>query len=138
MVWRAMLQRCRPGGHPDYGGRGIRVCDHWKSYEAFLQDVGKRPSPEHSLDRIDNEGNYEPGNVRWATIKEQNRNTRSNRMLEYEGRTMPLAAWAEEVGLTYAQLRNRLKYGWTLGQALGFEPRNVRRGRPPKMRERSG
>ena len=118
-----MLQRCRPGGHPDYGGRGIRVCDRWKSYEVFLQDVGRRPSPKHSLDRIDNEGNYEPGNVRWATIKEQNRNTRGNRSLTPAGRTQVLIEWAEETGIPAERIRGRLRCGWTVGQALGFEPR---------------
>lgn len=79
-IWRAMIQRCTDASRPgfkDYGGRGIRVCERWlNSYEAFLADVGRRPSAKHSIDRRDNDGNYEPGNVRWATRLEQNRNRR--------------------------------------------------------------
>ncbi len=79
-IWTGIIQRCRNEKHPrygDWGGRGIRVCDEWAaSYEAFANDVGKRPTPFHQLDRIDNDGHYEPGNVRWATTEEQTRNRR--------------------------------------------------------------
>lgn len=82
-AWDAMKSRCynpKARGYAGYGGRGIAVCDRWRySFENFLADMGERPSPEHSLDRIDNDGNYEPGNVRWATRSEQQRNrTRFN------------------------------------------------------------
>lgn len=83
-IWKGMRSRCllkNDSHYPSYGGRGIRICDRWSSYEAFLQDVGRRPSPRHTLDRIDNDGDYEPGNVRWATAKEQNRNTRRSRKI---------------------------------------------------------
>lgn len=77
-IWQAMIGRCsRPAssGYRNYGGRGIAVCERWRdSFEAFLADVGRRPSPLHSIDRIDNDGNYEPGNVRWATREQQVRN----------------------------------------------------------------
>jgi DNA-binding XRE family transcriptional regulator len=78
-AWANMLRRCTTPSHPsfpDYGGRGIGVCDRWRVYANFLADVGERPSPELSLDRIDNEGHYEPGNIRWTTRSVQNRNTR--------------------------------------------------------------
>lgn len=81
-TWRGMIRRChdpRTSAFDGYGGRGIRVCDRWRhSFETFLSDVGPRPSPKHSIDRFpDNDGNYEPGNVRWATPKEQSNNRRT-------------------------------------------------------------
>lgn len=85
--WRAMLARCYDSSHPyfhNYGGRGITVCDRWRySFKAFLSDVGTRPSVKHSIDRYpNNDGDYEPGNVRWATRTEQNRNRRTVRKAE--------------------------------------------------------
>ena len=119
-IWMGMLRRCRPGGHSakNYGDRGIRVCDRWHVFENFLEDMGLRPSRKHSLDRIDVNGNYEPGNVRWATASTQGRNRRNNRILEFRGRKQPLIDWAEEIGLASALISTRLRAGWAVDRAL--------------------
>jgi hypothetical protein len=113
-AWWQMKSRCynkNAGAYKRYGGRGISVCDRWiHSYESFLADMGRKPSPIHSIDRIDNNGNYEPTNCRWATPVEQSANTRRNIMLSYNGVTKPLGAFAREYGLNYATLAHRIKH----------------------------
>lgn len=120
--WRCMLNRCYLAsfrGYEDYGGRGITVCDRWSaSFEAFLEDMGAQPSAGYSLDRIDNSGNYEPSNVRWASKKEQAANRRTNRLLTYKGKTMCIAEWARELGIHRVALRHRLMSGWPIERAL--------------------
>lgn len=121
-TWRSMKHRCHnPTNHKyrDYGGRGIRVCARWRrSFAAFLADMGERPSPTHSLDRIDNDGNYTPKNCRWATRIEQGRNTRRARMLTLDGVTRNAAAWAAALGMHRRTLHARLASGWDLRRAL--------------------
>lgn len=121
-AWRAMIQRTTNSSSPDwhnYGGRGITVCDRWRhSFENFFEDMGKRPSNGHSIDRIDNEQGYKPGNVRWATAAEQARNTRRTRKLTYDGRTQALTDWATELGVAESTIRSRLKRGWTIAETL--------------------
>jgi len=111
-IWINMRRRCSSPRHCQaylYGGR-VHVCKRWdESFEAFYADMGPRPSARHSLDRIDNEGNYEPGNVRWATPKEQARNTSRTRMLTVGDTTKPLVEWAEELGITPQALEYRLE-----------------------------
>jgi len=125
--WSAMVQRCTNQRNPDYsgyGGRGITVCGRWRtSFEAFYADMGPRPA-ETSLDRIDVNGNYEPGNCRWATRKEQQRNTRRNRLVMAFGEELPLAEWAERIGIDYGALQGRLDRGWSTERALttGVDP----------------
>lgn len=126
-IWRSMIQRCTDKDfktYRHYGGRGVSICNRWlESFEAFMDDVGPRPSRKHSLDRIDNSGNYEPGNVRWATRTEQLRNTRRTRLLTFGGETHCLSAWSEKLGIDKRTIHSRLKAGWTVEQALGLEAR---------------
>lgn len=117
-----MIERCsrsKRDNFEHYGGRGITVCERWQTFENFFADMGERPAGT-SLDRLDVNGHYEPGNCRWATKKEQMRNMRTNRIVEYQGRTMTLADAAEQAGLDYCLVMNRLsRYGWTVDRALG-------------------
>lgn len=121
-IWGSMKARCyraKTEMYPLYGGRGIRVCDSWlHSFPAFLADVGERPTPKHQLERKDNNGHYEPGNVRWATSTEQGRNKRSNVILTFKGKTQCVSAWAEEIGLNPMTLGYRIRAGWPVEEAL--------------------
>jgi hypothetical protein len=122
LIWQAMKKRCgTPSDHDysRYGGRGIQVCERWRgSYEAFLADMGRRPSSDHSLDRIDNDGNYEPGNVRWTTKRMQGRNRSTNRLITVGGESRPLADWAETAGISRGTIRTRLRLGWSPEEAV--------------------
>lgn len=111
-AWTSIKQRCLNPKHPvyhHYGARGITICDEWlNDYAAFRDYIGDAPSEKHTVDRIDNDGNYEPGNVRWATRAEQSRNRRTNQMITYEGRTMCFADWVRETGIPHTTLHYRL------------------------------
>lgn len=127
-TWQNVKDRCRNPRNPyfhNYGGRGIQMHQAWfDSFAMFLAGVGARPTPQHSLDRIENNGNYQPGNVRWQTKKQQAHNMRKNRLLTHNGRTMPLAAWAEEIGLAPSTLHHRLKQaGVSVERALTMPSR---------------
>ena len=119
--WRAMVDRCTQPSHTkwaQYCGRGTRVCERWMNFEAFLADMGSRP-PGTSLDRVDNDGNYEPGNCRWATASEQSLNRSITRVLTHpDGRTMALTEWARVSGLQVGTLWKRLKSGWSIERAV--------------------
>lgn len=120
-VWENMRNRClspRNHAYARYGGRGIRVCPQWDSFQRFLGDMGPRPSASHTLDRIDNDLGYGPDNCRWATRVEQQRNKRNTHWLTCWGRTQSLAAWAEERGIKAGTLSLRLQKGWPAEQAL--------------------
>ena len=121
-TWVSMRQRCaNPNNHAfkDYGARGITIDAHWATFDQFLKDMGKKPSPEHSLDRIDNNGHYEPSNCRWATHTTQTNNSRKNVRVEFMGKTQTLGAWARETGIKRSTLWMRLfKYGWSPQRAL--------------------
>lgn len=122
-AWRGMKARCYipiATAFHKYGARGIRVADEWRDdFAAFFAYVGLKPSPRHSIERIDNDGNYEPGNVRWATPVEQARNRRSSRLLEYRGKKRTLAEWAELTGMSPHNIKMRIdKLGWTVDEAI--------------------
>ncbi len=125
--WRAMLNRCRlvkNNMYYLYGGRGITVCERWMKFENFISDMGARPEGCF-IDRINNDGNYEPSNCRWATAKEQSRNQRTNRMITAMGKTMCVAAFAEEVGVGASTILYRLNRGIPAAKAIEkVEPRN--------------
>lgn len=109
-----MQQRCdNPNGHEfhNYGGRGIRVCDRWRDFSMFLADMGERPDGM-TLDRVDNNADYEPGNCRWATSKRQGRNKRCVRFVVFKGRRMAIIDLAEELGICVVTLKGRIDRGW--------------------------
>ena len=114
-AWRSMLQRCRntnSQSYSEYGGRGIKVCERWYSFENFLADMGRRPSSKHSLDRYpNNDGNYEPGNCRWATKKEQGANRRDTNLVTIDGVTRCFKDWASIYGIHYNTAHRRLMLG---------------------------
>lgn len=121
-AWQLARLRCTSPTHPayaSYGGRGITFHAAWlDDPAAFIAHVGPRPSPKHEIDRIDNDRGYEPGNVRWATRKENDRNRRSNRMLTCWGATRTLVEWCERLGLRPDTVSKRLDAGWTVERAL--------------------
>lgn len=118
--WRAMIYRCeneKCRDYPRYGGRGVEVCDRWHSYPAFLADMGPRP-PRTTIDRIDVEGNYEPGNCRWASARTQGNNRRRHRLITRNGVTKTLAQWVAETDQQYNTVLRRLKFGWDVERAI--------------------
>lgn len=115
--------------YSNYGGRGITVCDAWvHDFSAFLADVGARPSARYSIDRINNDGNYEPGNVRWATRTEQRRNNRQGvKVVTCRGRQQIIGEWAAESGVSEDAIAGRLRKGWPAERAI-FEPVRTHNG----------
>lgn len=135
-AWKEMRKRClNPNGHAfqHYGGRGISIYPEWSSFRKFFDYVGQSPGPGYSLDRYpDNNGNYEPGNVRWATAEEQARNKRTTLRITYNGKTQTLIEWANELGLPYHTLYERVvTQGWELGRAIC--PQRFRTGPVTKL-----
>jgi hypothetical protein len=120
-TWESMRARCA-GQDPNYGGRGITVCGRWDSFENFLADMGERPSPRHSLDRIDNDGPYSPENCRWSTWGAQARNKRSNRVIVLDGVSLPVVDWAARAGVPPGKIYYRLRKGWSDREAVFGRP----------------
>jgi hypothetical protein len=121
--WVAMISRCYNENRKDYhhyGGRGITVCDRWKfDFFAFQSDMGPRPGPGYSIERMDNHGNYEPGNCVWATQAKQTNNKRNNRLVTAFGKTHTIAEWSRITGLKDRTIQRRLGLGWSDKDSLG-------------------
>lgn len=134
--WESMQTRCNNGDNPSYGGRGIKVCPRWSEgegdktgFECFLEDMGERPSLEYSIDRYpDNDGNYEPGNCRWATDKEQALNRGNTIRVELNGTVIPLLTACEKLGIDYENTAVRMyRYGFSFDRAIS--QRTIKRPR---------
>ncbi|MDR9052041.1 hypothetical protein FEP39_03613 [Burkholderia multivorans] len=128
--WSSMMTRCtnpKSSKYGDYGGRGISVCERWRTFENFIADMGPRPDGT-TLERVSVNGHYEPTNCKWATRKRQSNNTRSNTVLEHDGRQQSIADWAAEFGLTYNTLLARIhRLKWPIEKALKTPPRPLAR-----------
>ena len=137
--WVAMIKRCTYPKHnswPNYGGRGIVVCDRWlNSFSAFYSDMGPKPGNEYTLDRIDNNGPYSPENCRWATYRTQARNRRNTVILSCGGLIATLPQWAEMSGINHATLRSRLRKGWSHEDTI-LKPVEVRKAVATEPRPR--
>lgn len=127
MIWTGIRSRCispTNRSFKNYGGRGIKVCPRWRdSFANFLADMGERP-PGMQIERKDNNGDYEPGNCRWATRIEQAGNRRNNRRITTRGQTLMLAEWSRIGGVKAPTISRRLKRGWTVESAI-FSPTQI-------------
>jgi hypothetical protein len=135
--WLSMRQRCENPANPAYaryGGRGITVCERWDDFAAFLADMGPRPSPQHSIERTNNDLGYEPSNCKWATKLEQANNKSNSHHLTHRGETHTIAEWARLTGIDHEVIRQRLgKLGWSVERALTQPPAVTRPRRKPKV-----
>lgn len=129
-----MHARCEKTYHPhyaDYGGRGIKVCDRWKSFENFLADMGERPEGM-TLERREGDRDYEPGNCKWATRTEQQCNRRNNSLIEWNGERLPVAEWSRRTGIKAVTLYHRIARGWSAEATLTATPMARRKTSQPK------
>lgn len=129
-IWEHIHKRCSDPSHNDYaqyGGRGIRVCERWNSFENFFADMGHPPTDVHSIDRRDSNGNYEPGNCKWSTNIEQANNRRNTVFLELNGIRKSRMEWVRELGISLGTIKARQKLGWT-DEAILTTPPDTRRG----------
>lgn len=128
-VWRSMMDRCtdqKNKRYQRYGGRGITVCDRWHDVHAFIADMTPGYSPGRQIDRINNDLGYSPENCRWATTRQQTRNYSRNVVVEFNGKAMCIADWAEQLGMNYGTLWDRLKQGWSAERALTTPAANAK------------
>lgn len=130
-VWRGMMNRCyssRSESFASYGARGIKVCQEWHAFDAFYQDMGRlRPSRRHSIDRIDNDGDYRPGNVRWVLPVVQQNNRRNNIRVSHNGQALTVSQWARIAGLSRETLQGRIARNWPMPLALALPPNSRQR-----------
>lgn len=121
-IWRQMRQRCQninAAYYKYYGARGIKVCERWEKFENFINDMGEKPTPVHTLDRIDNDGDYAPSNCVWATRKEQAQNRRPSKpLITFNGKTQSLKDWARDLGVRPGLLYERRGDGWSIERVL--------------------
>lgn len=134
-IWHSMYCRCyykSTNGYKNYGGRGIKICDEWKHSQGFINfynwAIENGYEENLTLDRIDVNGNYEPNNCRWITLKEQSRNRRNNKRITYKNETKTLAEWCDIFKVSNTTFNDRLERGWTIEQALtistkGYQPK---------------
>jgi len=124
--WCNIRRRCEDEASEDYrlyGARGIKVCERWQSFEAFFADMGRKPTAAHSIERLDYDGPYEPGNCVWATAKQQTRNSRQNHWITIGGARKPLVQWCEDMGVSYSAVKQRInKMAWPAELALTMPP----------------
>jgi hypothetical protein len=113
-TWEAIKQRCGNPNNKYHAARGIKVCECWQRFESFLADMGRKPTPQHTIDRINNDGNYEPSNCRWATRLEQQNNVRRNRFVDVRGERMTISQAARVLGITYNAAYGRVMNGTPL------------------------
>lgn len=120
--WRNMLRRCndpKHGSYHNYGGRGIKVCEEWRSFEVFLSDMGERPEGK-TLDRIDGNKGYSKENCRWMDMREQANNRANNHLLTHNGETHTIAEWARILGVADGTIRARVHRGFSDADALAI------------------
>ena len=121
-TWKAIKSRCYSASNKtmgNYQSYGIQVCDEWiNDFDKFMEDMGRKPTSKHTIERIDGKKNYSKENCRWATAKEQSNNTRSNRKITYLGETKNLVQWSEKMNIRISTLCSRLNRGWTIKNAL--------------------
>jgi hypothetical protein len=121
-TWAGIIERCYNPKSPSYywyGERGIKMCERWQlSLANFIEDMGLPPTMSHSVDRIDCNGDYEPGNCRWATVEEQNNNTRRSKLITWNGKTQSVRDWAKEYNIGAKGLAERLQRGWDMEKSL--------------------
>ena len=138
-IWKAMIQRCENPNHTwysRYGGRGIRICDEWRAdFEAFARHMGERPSLEHTVDRVDPDGNYEPGNCRWLTISEQQNNRANTIHFEWQGRTWTIKEACAATGIEHATMAYRYNNGWSPDEMMAIPSMCTANKGKPKPRK---